>query len=456
MSTSGPAVTVVGQLGDVPPVRFAQNGDVHLAYQQFGSGTIDLVGIPPIAQNIEVAWEHPRFRQLFAGLASFSRYLHFDKRGTGMSDRDAGIPSLDQRVDDLRSILDHAMIERAVLSGVSEGAPIAMLFAATYPERVQALVLYGTMSVLPSGDDAIGAQSGELVEAWLDAWGTDHTLSPYAFSPSLAGDPDYLRWSARYERQSASPGDIRRLYAMAAQVDVREFLPLVRVPTLVLHRREDPVANVSNARLLAEQIPGSQLLILEGADHAPHSGDLDQLVEAIRTFVHGPAAESTIKTDRALATVLFTDLVGSTALAARLGDARWSRILDAHDDHGQTLVAANGGRFVKSTGDGLLAVFDGPARAIHCADALGKSIASLGLEQRAGLHAGEIERRGDDVAGLAVNIAARVQALARTGEILVTSAVRDLVVGSDIGFASRGIHALRGVPDEWELLAATA
>jgi class 3 adenylate cyclase/predicted esterase len=441
---------VVGQLRDVPPIEYARNGDVHLAYQRFGTGDVDLVGIPPVAQNIEVAWEHPCFRRLFDRLSSFSRYLHFDKRGTGMSDRDAGIPSLDQRVDDLRAILDHAGIERAFLSGISEGGPIALLFAATYPERVRGLVIYGTAPVLASVDASHG---DELVEAWLSAWGTDQTLTPLGFAPSLAGDPEYLRWAARYERQSASPGDIRRLHALSMAIDVRAVLPLVRVPTLVLHRRDDPISPLENAVQLAHQIPGATLTVLDGADHAPHAGDVEALVAPIEAFVRGPGT-AVATADRVLATVLFTDIVQSTELAADFGDRRWRELLDAHDSVAETLVVAHAGRLVKSTGDGLLAVFDGPARAVRCAHAMRQAVAPLGIQLRAGLHAGEIEQRGTDVAGLAVHLAARVQALAQPGEVLVTRTVRDLVVGSELGFESRGTHALKGMPEPWEVLAA--
>lgn len=447
---SVPAITVVGQLKDLPPIRYARNGDVHIAYQQFGTGDIDLVGIPPVAQNIEVAWEHPTFRQLFTGLASFSRYLHFDKRGTGMSDRDAGIPSLDERVDDLRAVLDHAEIERAVLCGVSEGGPIAVLFAATYPERVAGLVLFGTT---PGTGDT--ADEDPLVSAWLDAWGTEQTLSALAFTPSLAGDPAYVQWLARYERQSASPGDIRRLVAMATRIDVRPFVPLVTAPTLVLHRRDDPINDLEqSARFFAEHIPGAQLSILEGSDHAPHGGDVDALVAEIRRFVVAddwPAAPA----QRSLATVLFTDIVQSTSMAAQLGDQRWRDLLDRHDETARTLIAAYEGRVVKFTGDGILAVFDGPARAVRCAADVRAALEPMGIDQRAGLHSGEIEHRGEDVSGLAVNLAARVQGLADTGEILVSRTVRDLVVGSDLRFEPRGTHELKGIPDAWEVLAYT-
>lgn len=364
-----------------------------------------------------------------------------------MSDRDAGIPSLDERVDDLRAILDDAGIERAYLCGVSEGGSIAALFAATYPARVAGVVLIGSVAG-PLDDEAVAPDP--LVEAWLSAWGTDDTLSAIAFSPSLAGDPAYVRWLSRYERQSASPGDIRRLVAMAAEVDVRPFLPLVRAPALVLARGEDRVCDLRNAEYLAAHLANAELVVLDGEDHAPHAGDIDGLVAEIRRFVVGSTRfehEST----RFLSTVLFTDIVRSTDVAEELGDERWCRLLDGLEDLTGTLAAAQGGTVVKSTGDGALVLFDGPARAVRFAAALRDGAVTRGLHLRIGLHAGEVERRGGDVAGIAVHIAARVQALADPDEILVSRTVCDLVVGSDLAFEGRGRHILKGIAEPWEI-----
>lgn len=449
-----PAVTVVGALEDVPPIRYARNGDVHLAYQRFGDGPTDLVAIPPLAQNIEVAWEHPRFRRLFSGLASFCRYLHFDKRGTGMSDRDVGVPSLDERVDDLRAVLDHAGLHQAHICGVSEGGPLAVLFAAAHPDRVQSLVLYGT-----SAGGALGAppsaHDDAVIQDWLARWGTEETLTPAGFTPSLAGDDAYVRWCARYERQCASPGDLRRLLALAEQIDVTHALPLVQTPTLVLHREGDQICSLEQAQHLARGISGAELVVLPGEDHSPHAGDVDALLEAICEFVGAERRPPLAGPRRALATVVFTDIVDSTTLAAQQGDARWSATLDLHDSMAASLAAAHDGRVVKSTGDGVLAVFDGPARAVRFAMGLREAIRPLGLEQRAGLHAGEVERRREDVAGMAVHIAARVQAEAGPGEVLVTSSVVQLLTGSDLTFEARGSRELRGIGEPMEVLAAT-
>lgn len=452
MTTTPPAVTVVGRLGHVPPVRYARNGGVHLAYQQFGRGPIDLIGIPPIAQNIEVAWEHPAFRRLFEGLSSFSRYLHYDKRGTGMSDR-CGVPTLAERVDDLRVVLDDAGIGRAHLCSVSEGCWTAIQFAATYPDRVASVVLYGAFG---DGRPHTTGHDQDLLNAWMAAWGTHETLSPAAFTPSLAYDPDYVRWLARYERQSASPGDLVRLVALAQQIDVSHAAPLVKAPTLVLHRRDDAISDANAARRLADSIPGARFEVLDGADHSPHGGDTLALLGAIRRHVLGSDDhESATAARGAPATVLFTDIVDSTRLASLRGDRPWVEVLDAHDVIAAAVVADHAGHLLRTTGDGILAVFDDPVRAIASAHELRASFAALHLDVRTGIHAGQVERRDGDIAGVAVHIAARVQALADPGEILVTRTVSDLVIGSGLGFAPRGTHELKGLPQAWEVFAST-
>lgn len=437
----------------MPETRYARNGDVHIAYQAFGDGPT-LVAIPPAAQNIEVLWEDPRHRRMLSSFGSFSRFLHFDKRGTGMSDPSLEVASMDERVDDLRAVCDAADVERAVFMGISEGGPMAVMFATMFPERTTGLILLAsTATFVPRPDDHPWGllPEPEWAEQHLATWGTSQSVTLDRFAPSLADDVEYRRWWSRYERQSASPSGYLRLGAMVAEIDVRAFLELVRVPTLVLHRKGDQVVPIECARYLADRIPGARLVELEGLDHIPPVGDQDAWMDEVREFVTG--RRQRLDPDRMLATVLFTDLVDSTGQAARLGDRRWRDMLDDHDDIARRVVGGHGGTVVKSTGDGVLGWFDGPARAIRCAVELRDELARAGLVCRAGLHSGEVERRGDDIAGIAVHIAARVEAQAEPGEVLVSRTVKDLVVGSRMRFTDRGVHRLKGVDDDWQLLA---
>jgi class 3 adenylate cyclase/predicted alpha/beta hydrolase len=440
---------------EVPETRYARNGDVSLAYHVFGEGPV-LVGIPPFAQNIEMAWEDSRCRRMLNAFGSFSRFVPFDKRGTGMSDPSVEVASMDERVDDLRAVLDAADVERAVLIGESEGGPIAIVFAATFPDRTSGLVLMAsTATFVPRGDDHPWGvlPEPEWLRAFLAHWGTSESITLERFAPSLAGDGAFRHWWSRYERHSASPAALRRLVGMIREVDVRPFLGLVRAPTLVLHRKDDQIVPLASSRYLADRIPGARLVELDGVDHFSVAGDQDSWMDEVRVFVTGTRRRT--DADRMLATVLFTDVVDSTGLASRLGDARWRALLDDHDTIARRVVAHHDGTLVKTTGDGILSWFDGPARAIRCAVELRNELVRVGVVCRAGLHAGEIERRGDDIAGIGVHIAARVEAKADPGEVLVSRTVKDLVVGSRIGFADRGVHRLKGVDDDWQLLAVT-
>jgi class 3 adenylate cyclase len=431
-----------------PETRYTKSGDVHIAYQVVGDGPIDLVLVPGFVSHVEGWWEEPLCAGFFERLATFSRLLLFDKRGTGLSDRVAHVPTLEQRMADVRAVMEAAGSERAAVLGISEGGAMSALFAATYPERTSALVLYGTFAEFRSW-----VPTPQHLEHFLRAidetWGTGQSL-PH-FAPSVAEDPRFRRWWARHERLGASPGAAMELMRMNSEIDVRHVLPAIHVPTLVLHRTGDVTVSVEAGRYQAAQIPGARYVELPGVDHLPFVGDREAILNEIEEFLTGvrPAPEP----DRVLATVLFTDIVGSTERAARLGDRGWRDLLRAHHAVVRRELARFRGREIGTAGDGFLATFDGPARGIRCADAIRDAIRQLGIEVRAGLHTGEIEILDDDVGGIAIHISARVVASAGPGEVLVSSTVRDLVAGSGIQFEDRGIHTLKGVPGEWRLLA---
>jgi class 3 adenylate cyclase len=441
---------------DVPETRYAKSGSVNIAYQVVGDGPFDLVHVPPFVSNLELQWEEPAQRRYFERLASFSRLIMFDKRGTGLSDRVA-IATLEERMDDLRAVMDAAGSERAAVYGGSEGGALSILFAATYPERVTALVLYGAYARLawapdyPDGvSDDVWADGLPLVE---ESWGRGTAEGPFvnAMAPNLANDPVFQKAYGRWERLSASPGAAVAILKMIHDLDVRHLLKAIQVSTLVVHRTADP-AHAAGSRYLGAHIEGARVVELPGDQYFPHLGDQDAILDEVEEFLTG--IRPVPVPDRALATVLFTDIVSSTTQAAALGDDEWTRILDHHDTLTCREVDRHRGRRIKTTGDGMLATFDGPARAVRCAQSICKAVAPLGIEVRAGLHTGEIELRGDDIGGIAVHIGQRVSALARPGETLVSSTVKDLVAGSGITFADRGSHALKGVPDEWRLFAA--
>jgi pimeloyl-ACP methyl ester carboxylesterase len=439
----------------VPETRYARSGDVHIAYQVVGDGPFDLVLVPGWVSHVEEFWNDLDAAYWFRRLASFSRLILFDKRGTGMSDRvpETALPTLEQRMDDVRAVMDAAGSERAALLGFSEGGSMSLLFAATYPERTLALALYATYARRLWAPDHPWGPTAEEREAFHKrverTWGTLDIVQERA--PSLARDERVARELAGRMRRSASPGAAVTLARMNAQIDVRHILPSVRVPTLVLSRTGDPQGPPGAGRYLAQHIAGARFVELPGDDHLPWVGDRDQIADHIEEFLTG--TRHVVEPDRVLATVLFTDIVGSTERAAMLGDRRWRALLGEHHAAVRRELDRFRGREVHTAGDGFLATFDGPARAVRCATAIGQAVMPLGLEVRAGVHTGEIEIMDDDVGGIAVHIGARVAALAGPGEVLVSSTVKDLVAGAGLMFEPRGTHVLKGVPDEWRLFA---
>ena len=429
---------------EVPEVQYARSGDVHIAYQVFGEGP-DVVMTPAGFNHLLMRWELPAGTGLLLRLAQFARVTIWDKRGTGMSDRHGAIPTLDVQMDDLRAVLDAIGSERATLVGVADGAMLTALFAASFPERVTATVLYAVAPRFAPGDDGLGV-SQEFVEAMPR--GPDALLP--VISPTTCHDPVVAGWWKRMSMMSASPGTVAQMLDVWMGTDIRAVLPTLRVPTTIIQRSGDRVVGVANGREAARLIPDARYVELPG-DFVVWTVDVDAMAGEIEEAATG--ARQWRVADRMLASILFTDIVSSTDTAARLGDANWSAVLDEHDTFVERRVAALGGRLVKSLGDGALAVFDSPARALRCGAEIVEGLAARGIACRAGLHTGECERRGEDIGGIAVHIAARVGALADAGEVLVTGTVRDLVFGSDLAFEDRGAHELRGVPGSWPLLA---
>ena len=441
---------------DLPETKDARNGGVSIAYQVFGEGP-NVLAVPPGAQNIELAWEEVRLRRLMNAMASFSHFVQFDKRGTGLSDPALEVASLDERVDDMRAVVEHAGLGPAFVMGVSEGGPMSIVYAATYPADVLGLILVESAATFvprPVDHPWGFLPEQEWLRRYRANWGTSGTITLERMAPSLAEDNAFRAWWGRYERHAASPAALSRLSAMVREIDVRPFLPAVKVPTLVLHRTGDRfVPAVEAARYLAGHIPDSRLVEFEGDDHFTFVGDQDAWLDEIREFVTGSRRKA--DPERMLATVLFTDLVDSTGQASRLGDRRWRELLDEHDLISRRLVSGHEGHLVKGTGDGILGWFDGPGRAVRCAVQLRDELGRAGLTCRAGLHSVEIERRAEDIGGIAVHTASRVEAMAAPDEVLVSRTVKDLVVGSRIEFEDRGIHRLKGVDDDWQLLAVT-
>ncbi len=435
------------------PTRYADSSGVSIAYRVHGEGELDLVFVPGFVSHVELLWESPQLARFMRRLGAFARLVVFDKRGQGLSDRPADPPTLEESMDDLHAVLDAAACERPAVFGISEGGPMSMLFAATYPERISSLVLYGTYARMVRSDDFSLGIPGEALDRWAEMvrqeWGGPVGLRNWA--PSAIGDPEFERWWARLLRQGTSPAGAIALIELYREIDVRGALSSIDVPALVLHRAEDRIVPLQQGRFLAEQIEGARLVELEGVDHLAWSGDQDALLDEVEEFLTG--ARRAHEPERALATVLFTDIVASTETAARLGDRRWRELLERHDAIVRRQLAIHRGREVKTMGDGFLATFDGPARAIRCATAITEAVREIGLEVRTGIHTGEVELIGDDVGGMAVNIGARIGALAAPEEVLVSSTVRELVVGSGLDFAERGTHTLKGAPDEWRLFA---
>ena len=440
---------------EVPETRYAKSGGVNIAYQVVGDGPFDLVHVPAFVSNLELQWEDPAERRYFERLASFCRLIMFDKRGTGLSDRVA-VATLEERMDDLRAVMDDVGSQRAAVFGSSEGGALSVLFTTTYPERVSALVLYGAYPRMawapdfPDGipDETVADGLRDLEENW--GRGQGGGLFLHVLTPERADDPAWQKAHGRWERLSASPGAAVAIVQMILQIDIRHLLSTIRVPTLVVHRTAD-IAHAAGSRYMGAHIPGAKVVELSGSDYFPYLGDQDAILDEIEEFLTG--VRPVHAPDRALATVLFTDIVSSTERAAVLGDDAWTRTLDQHDAVVAREVERHRGRKINPTGDGILATFDGPARAVRCAQAICEAVRPLGIEVRAGLHTGEIELRDADIGGIAVHIGQRVSALAGPGEVFVSSTVKDLVAGSGITFADRGFHMLKGLPDEWRVFA---
>jgi len=434
--------------------RYTRSGDLHIAYTVAGKAEEDLVHVPTWVGQIEVLAEEPSIARFLGRVCEFARVISFDRRGAGLSDPWLGVPALEEQMDDVLAVMDAAGSEKATLFGSLEGGPLAMLFAATHPDRVAGLVLYATFARTRWAPDYDWPPSDEerraRIEAGTEQWGQG--AIPMGLAPSRAGDPAYVEWAGRMERYSAPPGVIRQIMEAIGQTDVRSVLPTINVPTLVMHRSQDSFLRVEYGRYLGEHIPGARYVELEGSDSLFSVGDSETILGEIEEFVTGARHER--EPDRVLATVLFTDIVRSTERAAEMGDRAWREVLEGHDRLVVQALARHRGRAVKFTGDGVLATFDGPARAIRAAASIGEGAEGLGIQIRAGLHTGECEVMGDDVGGLAVHIGARVMSTATPGEVLVSSTVKDLVVGSGIDFQARGAHELRGVPGEWRLFAA--
>ena len=438
----------------MPPTQYARAGDVSIAYQVVGDGPVDVVLVPGYVSHVEMLWDFPGAVRMIERMTSFARLIVFDKRGGGMSDPVEGAPILEERIDDVRAVMEAAGSERAVLFGVSEGVPMCLLFAATHPELVSALVLYGGMARSTWAPDYPWASPADaLLESSME-------MAPYLLegaaleimAPSIADDPQARQAFARYQRYATTPSMLQQNFLMFLDIDVRAILPSVEVPTLVLHRRGDMAVNRRAAEWMAGQIPGAKYVELPGNDHLLYVGDSDRVIDEVEEFLTG--SRRAVEIDRVVATVMFTDIVDSTQRASTMGDRAWRDLLDSQNDVLRHELVRFRGHEIKTLGDGMLATFDGPARAIRCALAITEAVRPLGIEVRVGLHTGEVELVGDDdVAGIAVHIAARVGAKAGASEVLVSGTVKDLVAGSGIGFADRGEHVLKGIPDQWRLFA---
>lgn len=436
-------------------VQYAKSGDLYIAYRVLGEGPIDLVFVSGLISHVDMWSEWPASRQAIERLASFSRLILFDKRGTGLSDRVGPEVTFEDVMDDVRAVMDAVGSERAALFGTADGAVACCLFAASYPHRTHSLSIYGSYARRSADPDYPWGIADDVhekaIEVYESKWGRE-PVGIRTLAPSLADDRRFRDFYVRIQRYAASPGAAIAWYRMQSQIDIRNVLQLIRVPTLVLHRSGDMTSTVENGRFLAENISGAKYVELGGDDHFFSAGDSDALIDEIEIFLTG--TRRVTDPDRILATVLFTDIVGSTDMANRLGDRRWRELLDAHDAEVRGQIQEFRGRVVKSTGDGFLAIFDGPGRAIRCAHGVIERLRPLGVEVRTGVHSGECEVRGDDVGGIAVAIAARIVSLADPGEVLVSSTVKDLVIGAGFAFEERGTEVLKGVPGEWGIFRA--
>jgi len=442
----------------MPQTRYAKSGDLSIAYQVVGTGPIDLVFASGWISNVELGWELPRIARFYERLASFTRLILFDKRGTGLSDRvpDARPPTIEERTDDIRAVLDAVGSKHAAIFGISEGGNMSIVFTATHPSRVTALITYSVFAKRVWSPDYPWAPTPEQRGQWLNAlehrWGGDVDLD--VLVPSVVNDEPTRAWFARMSRHSVSPSAALALGRMNTDIDIRAVLPSVRVPTLMLHPVDDHDANIEEGRWMAARIPGARLIELPGADHVPYFQSADAVLDAVEEFLTGVRPMPAV--DRFLATVLFTDIVNGTTKAAELGDRRWGELIEAH----HAIVRRELGRFrgteVDTAGDGFFATFDGPARAVRCALEIRDAVRALGIEIRAGVHTGECEIIANKTGGIAVIIGARVLAEARPGEVLATSTVKELVAGSGLRFEPRGARRLKGVPDEWQIFSAHA
>ena len=439
-----------------PETKYASSGSVNIAYQVFGQGEVDLVIVPGWVSNIDTFWEEPGVVRFFERLAAFSRVILFDKRGTGLSDRITETPTLEERMDDVRAVLDAVGSERAALLGYSEGGPMCALFSVTYPERTRALIMIGSYpKMLPSEDYPFG-RALDAHREWLELlkreWGGPVGLAQRA--PTRMSDQRFRQWWAKFLRTSASPSTALALSTMNAEIDIRHLLPSIQVPTLLIHAIGDKTIDVRASRYMAERIPQARLVELEAEDHLPFAESADEILVNVEEFLTGTHVAGPV--ERVVTTLMFTDIVGSTRLASEMGDARWRDLLEAHHGAVRHELAVYRGREVKSTGDGFHVTFDGPARAIQCACAIRKSVKAVGLSVRVGLHTGECQIMGDSIEGLAVHLAARVAEFARADQVVVSQTVKDLVAGSGLKFEDLGMHALKGIPDSWRLYGVVA
>ncbi len=434
----------------MPRTQYAKSDNVHVAYQVYGEGAKNLVLVPGFVSQIETYWEHPGFAKWLERVGQFSKVAMFDKRGTGLSDRGVAVPDMDKRMDDIRAVMDAAGMETAYVMGISEGGSLASVFAAYQPQRCDGLVLYGAFAQFESwfpNEEALN----QLFEYAEEHWGSGAALP--LFCPDTGNDPSFMDWWGKYERTGASPRDLIEIMKANSQIDITEILPTIKAPTLVLHKTEDALIDIEGGRTLANLIPGAKIIEFSGRDHFAFVGDeKDQILGEIEAFVTGSKPKPVF--DRVLAAVVFTDIVESTSRAEQLGDDAWHATLAQHDAAVREQLKEFRGQEVKSLGDGFLATFDGPGRAIHCAKAIGDAVSKLGLKVRIGVHTGEVEVSADDVRGIAVNIAARIAELGEGGDIVVSRTVKDLVAGSGLDFESFGTRDLKGLSESWQVYKA--
>jgi pimeloyl-ACP methyl ester carboxylesterase len=443
----------------VPDIRYAKAGDVRIAYQEFGEGAVAIVLVPGSFVHIETSWDVPDFAKFWRRLAAFGRIVIFDKWGTGLSDRigPGEWPTLEERTRDVLAVMDAVGLEKAAIMAAADGGPVAAMFAAAHPERTKCLLLYGTSARLTQASDFPIGIPGVVVDALLEGiderWGND--AAPFIFeqtAPSWIVDPEWRRLLARLQRRAASPSAAASLMRVMFETDVRALLPMIRVPTLVLHVKGDQLVPIDHGRYLAERIPDARFIEFDGSDHLFLHENGDAVADAIQEFLTGSHSRPDV--DRVLVTILFTDIVESTSRVAELGDHRWRGLLETYREHAHQEVTRHRGREIDFAGDGLLAIFDGPARAVRCAAAIRERVRPLNLAIRAGVHTGEVELMEHGIAGISVHVGARIMALAAPDEILVSNTVKDLVAGSAIAFDDHGVHALKGIAERWQIFSA--